>query len=112
MSELKHVNSTIAINIGVPLLGLAAVLLAYGVLHDRQYISIGKAVDCENRLSYDYFTFCNPLRDGEACTLESQSRMQKWYSEIDYACAQFEPKKPFVFPIHREPEPLELAEAR
>ena len=92
-------------------------LLAYAIwatanlYANRQYTALGKAVQCVERPSYDYFAFCNGLVDGKACMLASQSRMMQWYDPIDEACAQFEPQRAFVFEvIDPETEPLEVAE--
>ena len=80
------------------------------ILMNRQAVLIGKSVDCVERPSFDYFAFCNGLRDGAACTYESQSRMMRFYEPIDYACAQLEPSRVFRFPVEKEPETLEVAE--
>ncbi|MEO0448872.1 MAG: hypothetical protein AAFZ74_00980 [Pseudomonadota bacterium] len=88
-------------------------LLAYAVwatqhiLVNRQATMIGHAVSCPERPAADYFAFCSPLHDGAACSLESQSRMIKWYHEIDYACAQYEPQRPFRFPVYQDVEYVE-----
>ena len=87
-----------------------AVWITLYVLSNQQAILVGKSVDCVDRPSYDYFAFCNGLRDGAACTHESRSRMMTFYEPIDYACAKSEPPKQFRFPTHREPETLEVAE--
>jgi hypothetical protein len=92
-------------------------LLAYAVwataslYSNRQYTALGKAVQCVERPSYEYFKFCNGLVDGSACMLASQSRMMQWYDPIDEACAQFEPKRSFVFEVpNPERDTLEVAE--
>lgn len=85
----------------------------YSFIHiqaNSQATLIGKSVDCVERPSFDYFAFCNGLRDGAACTLESRSRMMEFYEPIDYACAKTEPPKKFRFPVNRETETLEIAE--
>lgn len=92
-------------------------LLAYAVwasvyiYSNRQNIAVGQSVDCVGRVSYDYFRFCNAQVDGAACMWASQSRMLQFYEPIDYACAQFEPQRAFVFEVRDpETEPLEVAE--
>ena len=81
-------------------------LLAYAIwssayiFSTRQSVAIGLAVDCIERPSFDYFAFCNANVDGPACTLASQSRMMQFYEPIDYACAQFEPQRAFVFKVY------------
>jgi len=79
---------------------------------NEKYVQLGKAVDCIERPSFEYFAFCNARMDGAACTLASQSRMMQFYEPIDYACAQYEPQRPFVFPVNNEPETLEVAEVK
>ncbi len=93
-------------------LAMAAALIwcAVHITSNRQATLIGKSIDCAERPSFDYFAFCNGLRDGAACTLESRSRMMAFYEPIDYACAQLEPPRKFRFPTHTEPETLEMAE--
>ena len=95
----------------------ALVLIGYAlwatlnIYSNRQYTALGKAVDCVERPSFEYFSFCNPQADGPACGLASQSRMMHFYEPIDYACAQFEPKRTFVFRVvDPEREPLEVAD--
>ena len=86
----------------------------YAFIHiqaNKQAILIGKSVDCVERPAWDYFAFCNGLRDGAACALESRSRMMRWYETIDYACAKTEPPKQFRFPVNREPVEVDYAEA-
>jgi len=78
---------------------------------NREAVLIGKSVDCVERPAWDYFAFCNGLRDGAACSLESRSRMMEFYEPIDYACAKTEPQKQFRFPVNREPVEVEYAEA-
>lgn len=78
-------------------------------LMNSHYIRLGKAVNCD-RPSFEYFAYCNALWDGPACTLEGRSRMMKFYEPIDYACAQLEPEKAFVFPVY-EAEVIEVASA-
>jgi hypothetical protein len=80
------------------------------ILLNREAALIGHSVSCNDRPSFDYFAFCTPLRDGAACTYESQSRMMRFYEPIDYACAQLEPSRVFRFPVEKEPETLEVAE--
>ncbi|NQY98949.1 MAG: hypothetical protein HRT82_17480 [Henriciella sp.] len=78
---------------------------------NRQYVAVGKAVECVERPSFEYFAHCNALADGPACTLASQSRMMAFYEPIDYACAQFEPSRAFVFSVpNPERDTLEVAE--
>ena len=95
---------------------LALTLVGYSVwaslniYSNRQYTAVGKAVECESRPSYEYFRFCSPQADGVACTLASQSRMLAFYEPIDYACAQFEPQRVFVFEVSNpERDTLEVA---
>lgn len=92
-------------------------LLAYAIwatanlYANRQYTALGKAVECDRRPSYEYFRFCSPQADGVACTLASQSRMLAFYEPIDYACAQFEPDRSFVFHVpNPDRDTLEVAE--
>ncbi len=40
---------------------------------------------------------------------ETRTKLAEWYSPIDNACAQFEPKRQFRFPAYYEPETLEIA---
>ena len=41
---------------------------------------------------------------------ETKTKLADWYSDIDRACAQFEPQRQFRFPAYYEPEALEVAE--
>ncbi len=91
------------------LLALLVWSLSQNVMNHR-YVQLGKSVDCVERPSYEYFNFCNAKVDGAACTFASQSRMMQFYEPIDYACAQYEPQRPFIFPVNNEPETLEVAE--
>lgn len=87
---------------------LALTLVGYSVwaslniYSNRQYTAVGKAVQCVERPSYEYFRFCNGLVDGKACTLANRTRMMDWYGPVDEACAQFEPHRTFVFTINTE----------
>lgn len=76
---------------------------------NAQYISVGKAVDCRNRPPPTYLQWCNPKVDGVHCIHESRTRLAEWHEPIDFACAQFEPDRTFVFPVDNEPESLEVA---
>ena len=76
---------------------------------NSQYTLVGKSISCEQRPSFEYFMRCNARFDGPACTEESQTRMMDFYAPIDAACAQLEPDRPFVFPVHSEPEQIEIA---
>lgn len=91
-------------------------LLAYAIwatanlYSNRQYTALGKAVQCVERPSYEYFKFCNAQADGAACMLASQSRMLQWYDPIDEACARFEPQRAFRFHVpNPERDTLEVA---
>jgi len=97
--------------LGFMALAAYAVWATANLYANRQYTALGKAVDCVERPSFEYFSFCNPQADGPACGLASQSRMMHFYEPIDYACAQFEPQRAFVFRVSDpDREPLEVAE--
>lgn len=92
------------------LIGYAVWSTAY-IYSNRQHTLIGKAVDCVQRPSFEYFGFCSPQADGPACMYASQTRMQAFYDPIDFACAQFEPQRAFRFHVPSpERDTLEVAE--
>ncbi len=93
------------------LLSYAIWATAY-IYSNRQNVAVGEAVRCVERPSFEYFAHCNALADGPACTLASQSRMMAFYEPIDYACAQFEPSRAFVFSVpNPERDTLEVADS-
>lgn len=112
----RHIDGTWIINTSIAFMVAAISFVTWvhwDLWKDRKYVAAGKAACLADRPSYDYFAFCSPLADGPACTHESISRMQAWYDPVDYACAQFEPDRVFVFRINAtqsEPQPLEYAE--
>lgn len=94
-------------------LALVAVIsaLIYSValnVSNAQYVKLGQSVDCVERPSFEYFNFCSPVADGVACSYASQTRMMAFYDPIDQACASFEPKRVFRFPVS---QPDQFAEA-
>ena len=60
-----------------------------------QYAEAGRTA-CAQTINVDYLAFCNAKMDGPACTLESQSRVEKYVSNIDNACVPFMAQKAFV----------------
>lgn len=91
-------------------------LAAYAVwstLHiqsNSQYTLLGKSVDCVKRPNWEAVQRCNAARESVACMHETKTKLADWYSDIDRACAQFEPQRQFRFPAYYEPETLEVAE--
>lgn len=75
-----------------------------------QYIKLGKAVDCQKRPNPSYLT-CLPSVDGPACAYNTSSPLQIWYAPIDFACAQYEPERVFVFEVREPLEGVEIASA-
>lgn len=96
---------------GAPTL-LALVWTVVGVNQyflNSHYIALGKAVNCIDRPHWEAMQRCNAAREGVACMHETRTELANWYSDIDYACSQLEPERPFVFPAYNEPETLEIA---
>ena len=60
-----------------------------------QYAEAGRTA-CAQTINVDYLAFCNAKMDGPACTLESQSLVEQYVSNIDNACVPFMEQKAFV----------------
>lgn len=109
----RHIDGTWFINAAVLLAIALLAFMAYThlvLLKDRKYIEAGKAA-CDNRPSFEYFSFCNARFDGPACAHETRPRMMDWYEPVDYACAKAGPDRVFVFEVREPLEGVEIASA-
>mgnify|MGYP001796396273 CR=1 FL=1 len=89
---------------------LLAVLVTYNQLNtlywNAQYIKLGKSIDCSTRPNPAYLR-CVPSLDGVYCDLEASSPLMEWHGPIDYVCSQYEPQRPFRFPVYQYVEYVE-----